>query len=198
MPWPSNRKRDTRDQILESAANLFARRGFDNVSLGEVMRDAGLTHGAFYAHFDSKQALYAEAVTNAARRSARAGLRNTAVPSREALAGLLDAYLDPAHVAAERSPCPLAFLATDVANREGEVRHAYTRVFRQLGGIIKRALPSRARDREQRALALAAMMVGGVAIGRALDDPRLTDTLLRACRQIGRELVEAPDRGHEA
>ncbi|MDJ0738323.1 MAG: TetR/AcrR family transcriptional regulator [Gammaproteobacteria bacterium] len=195
MPWPSNRKHDTRQRILDIAADLFARQGYDNVSLDALMGHADLTRGAFYAHFDSKQALYAEAVTYAARRSARDGLRHVGDPGTAALAELLRAYLDPAHAAGQRSPCPLAFLATDVANREGEVRSAYTRVFRQLGGMIKRALPARSRDREERALALAAMMVGGVAIGRALNDSRLTDTLLRACRHVGTDLIETAGPG---
>ena len=64
MPWPKEQKQRSRERIVKSAYALFAARGYDNVTIGDVMREAQLTHGAFYSHFDSKQALYAEAIVS--------------------------------------------------------------------------------------------------------------------------------------
>lgn len=192
MPWPDDRKNNTRERILDSAITLFANKGYDNVSLGEVMSNAGLTHGGFYAHFASKQALYAEAVTAAASRSALARLK-AAGGEKADVQQLLHGYLSSGHIDGEQPPCPLAFLATDVANREQDVRSAYTRVFRRLAALIERELPQHGAPRRERALALAALMVGGVAVGRALDDPRLTDALLAACRRLGEDLLQGGD-----
>jgi TetR/AcrR family transcriptional repressor of nem operon len=193
MAWPNQHKQDTRQRILDSAIRLFSQHGYDNVPLSRVMQDAGLTHGAFYAHFASKQALYAEAIREAAGKSALAKMRSAGSDEADDLVQLLHAYLSEAHAIEEQSPCPLAFLATDVANRQTEVRCAYTRVFRRLVALTGSRLPSTSPHRRERALALAAMMVGGVAVARALDEPRLAQALLGACRQVGTELIEHSD-----
>ncbi len=190
MAWPSKQKQETRKRILSSAVTLFSQHGFDNVSIADIMQHAQLTHGGFYAHFASKQALYAEAVTAAARASALAKLLPSGQTANADLARLLAGYLDIAHVEQRHSPCPLAFLATDVAVREGNVRTAYTRVFRRLTAFITRRLPNDKGDRRERALAGAAMMIGGVAVARALDDEAMIESLLGACRRVGSELLE--------
>lgn len=141
MPWPSDQKRRSRKRILESAARLFSSNGFDNVSIADVMRGANLTQEAFYAHFRSKQELYAEAITASAREGAIARFSQGEAPGETPLLRFLAAYLDIAHVRGEQPPCPLAFLITDVANREDDVRAAYTRVYRRLVTLITRQLP---------------------------------------------------------
>jgi TetR/AcrR family transcriptional repressor of nem operon len=192
MPWPSQKKQESHERILRSAVRLFSSRGFDSVSIRDVMQEAGLSHGGFYAHFDSKQELYAEAVVAAARESAIAEATSAHGRGDRLLERILAGYLDVAHVRQEHSPCPLAFLATDIANREAEVRGAYTQVFKRMVALLHTLSPSELPQRRQRALALAAMMVGGVAISRALDDERLIATLLRACRELGDELMSPP------
>lgn len=189
MPWPSERKRKSREKILESAVKLFSSHGFDGVSIGAVMQDAQLTHGGFYTHFDSKQALYAEAVTTAAQASVREKLPDEPATGTSLLAQLLESYLDLAHVRQQRSPCPLAFLATDIANREADVRNAYTRVYKRLVAFMRRQLSSDTPDGRQKAFALSALMIGGVAISRALDDERTVQALLEACKSFGEELI---------
>lgn len=189
MPWTRERKEQTRRKILESAVRLFSSRGFDNVSIGDVMQGADMTHGAFYAHFSSKQALYAEAILSAARASTAAKLVQERSEAQRLIEQLMAAYLDPGHVRQEQPPCPLAFLATDVANREEGVRSAYTQVFRRLVALLNKELPVDTPSRRNRALALAAMMIGGVAVSRALDDDAVVDSLLKACRELGGELI---------
>lgn len=189
MPWPSEQKARSRERILQSAFALFAARGYDNVTISDVMREAQLTHGGFYSHFRSKQELYAEAIGAGARVSALAKMQHSPAAGHERLAHMLRVYLNEAHVRQEHSPCPLAFLATDVANGEVEVRGAYTQVFKRLVDLIDRELPGDTPARHDRALAVSALMIGGVAVARALDDERTGKALLNACREMGEALL---------
>ncbi|MBL3600340.1 MAG: TetR/AcrR family transcriptional regulator [gamma proteobacterium endosymbiont of Lamellibrachia anaximandri] len=190
MPWSSEQKEKSREKILDSAIELFSRRGFDNVAIGDLMQAAGMTHGGFYAHFGSKSELYREAVTLAARKSAVAKLSAETLSAEERLSKLLVGYLDISHVQQANPPCPLAFLATDIANRDGDVRTAYTQVFRRLVALIGRQLPNENGSRRETALALSAMMIGGVAVARALNDDRSVEQLLDACRKTGVQMIE--------
>lgn len=192
MPWPKERKQRSRERILKSAFALFAARGYDSVTIADVMREAEMTHGAFYSHFESKQQLYAEAIAAGARESGAAKLAAVRESGDAGLAQLMKVYLDESHANDGESPCPLAFLTTDVANREEEVRGAYTRVFKGMARLIGRELPG---ECENRALAVAALMVGGVAIARALDDRKTASELLEACRSVGAELIHADGNG---
>ncbi len=195
MPWSPEQKSQTRQRILDSAAALFTAHGYDRVTLGDVMRGARLTHGAFYAHFPSKQALYAEAIASGARHSLqqRAALCGAAQEPWP-IARMVQAYLDPSHARGEQSPCPLAFLVTDVANREAQVREAYTEVFQRLVAVLERQRRNAGHATEsarQDALALAVLMIGGVAVARAVDDDGLAEALLAACRIQGGALLGA-------
>lgn len=189
MPWPSEQKQKSRERIVKSAVQLFSAHGYDNVTIGDVMQAAQLTHGGFYSHFRSKQELYAEAIVVAAREGWTSRMSEEVLAEEELLSSMLAAYLKPAHVRQEDAPCPLAFLATDVVNRDVEVRSAYTRVYKRLVALIKRELPGDASSRGDRALALSAMMIGGVAVARALDDERMVKALLRACNEMGEGLI---------
>lgn len=189
MPWPSEQKARSREKIVQSAFGLFAARGYDGVTISDVMREAEMTHGAFYNHFNSKQELYAEAIGAGARASLLAKLMQTPLSDSERLMQMMQGYLNEAHVQQQHSPCPLAFLTTDVAKREEEVRGAYTQVFKRLIVFINKSLPADTPARRERALALAAMMIGGVAVARALDDERTVKQLLRACSAVGERMV---------
>lgn len=187
MPYPSTHKPKTRDRILQSAARLFSWHGFDNVSIDAVMADAGLTRGAFYSHFSDKSALYAEAITYAGLNSQFVQYR-PASPDENRLQVLLEAYLSHQHVGQEAFPCPLAFLATDVSQRDPQVRNTYTQVYQ---GMVKRlGKPGLGGTDRANRLAATAMMIGGVAIARALDDDETVDELLQACRTFGLALLE--------
>jgi TetR/AcrR family transcriptional repressor of nem operon len=184
MPYPASHKESSRRRILESAVRLFAANGYDGVTLDQLMQDAELTRGAFYAHFDSKQSLYAEAVLHAACRGPLAALDGAMTGA--ALKDMIREYLDMSHVRLEGAPCPLAFLATDAAARQTEVRDAYTRVYKAMIGRVL-ALPMVA-DKDA-ALAISALMIGSVVVARALDDEDLSQQLLDACYQASERLI---------
>lgn len=171
MAWKHSHKEQTRERILASAARLFTEHGFEQISIDQVMKDAKLTRGAFYAHFTSKSALYREAIQTAAQNSIG---RLPPAPSHTELA---ERYLSPEHVKGHSRRCPLAFLVTDISQRDNEVRDTYTSMFQ---GMV-RLLESGGLCREK-ALQQAVLMVGGVAIGRALNDDDLIAEMLSSCR----------------
>jgi AcrR family transcriptional regulator len=189
MPYPKEHKAKTRDRILASAARLFTSKGFDNTSIDEVMADAGLTRGGFYAHFSDKGDLYSEAIVYAASNSPMA----TGMPAGKKdgtwLDKVLTGYLSTEHVNAENS-CPLAFLVTDVAVRNPKIRKTYTKTYRMMNKVIADHTKGLSTRKEETIMALTAMMIGGVAVGRALDDPDTTDKLMNSCRVIAKELLK--------
>ena len=173
MAWHHQHKQQTRQRILSSAARLFAQKGFDHVGIDEVMADAGLTRGAFYAHFKNKSELYAKAIVAGALQAAEQ--YSSDAPADE----IVDRYLSIDHVQGVHTHCPLAFLTSDISQRDTQVRHAYTRVFNGLVARLQQGDTCR-----EKAIQQAILMVGGVAISRALDDPELVDELLNVCRQL--------------
>lgn len=185
MPWSEDRKSQTRVRILEAAARSFTRHGFDGASIDDIMRQAGLTRGAFYAHFDSKGELYAMALRHAAREGvARVGLESDP-GARMAL------YLSETHLRSEGLLCPLACLVSDVAQQDEQVRDTYTRL---LEGFITfyAGQPDPNSPARRQALQQAVTMIGGMAIARTLTDPALADELLEACRELAASLLPDP------
>ncbi|MBW5802112.1 TetR/AcrR family transcriptional regulator [Halomonas elongata] len=176
MPWRDDHKPRTRHQILDAAATLFTRHGFKGTTIDDVMRQAGLTRGAFYAHFASKGELYAAALRHAARNNA-ARLQNA--DPRERVLG----YLSEAHRRGEDVNCPLACLVSDVAQQDDQVREAYTRLF---SGFVAHCQTAgeEALENRRRALQQAVTMIGGMAIARTLNDDALAEEVLDACRAL--------------
>lgn len=193
MPYSKEHRQKTRQRILDSAGRLFTRKGYDAVSIDDLMRDAGLTRGAFYHHFADKDDVYATAILSAARQSPIAAHPAADDPVRW-LHGVLDAYLSHEHIEHADTPCPLAFLATDINNRQGHARKAYTRAYQGLvHALASRLDVSSDEISHDTAMAISALMIGGVAIGRALDDRAMAEQLLGSCRRLAKRLIPAKD-----
>jgi len=189
MAWPLDQREQTRRRILDSAARLFALKGFDAVGLDELMADAGLTRGAFYHHFRTKTEVYEQAIGHAAQ----VGSARLDSLGGEGLGQLVEHYLSREHAEGETLRCPLAFLAADVTHREAAIRGSYTRFFERFVQRLARDLPGPAAQRRCRALRLATTLIGGVALARALDDESLAEELLAACRQGAQALLAADE-----
>lgn len=187
MAWPAEKRLQTRRRILESAAQLFTSKGFDQVSIGDVMENAGLTHGGFYAHFDSKEALYAEAIQTASRMSVAYKMPDNSESDLALLSHLVEAYLDMDHLKPEHPSCPLAFLATDVANKNDCVRDSYTKVYKRFVLYMDKLMSNPSYS--DQALVLSALMVGGVALAGSLSDEKTAERLLKACRETGLKMI---------
>jgi TetR/AcrR family transcriptional repressor of nem operon len=168
---------ENRRRILDAAAQLFRERGFDNVTVAEVMSAAGLTHGGFYGHFDSKEALIDAAMAHepSARRGGRATLDN---PSRYA-----DSYLSRQHRDNVSSGCPFSALGTEVVRASPTVRHTMTESLRRwIDAYTPASQGSTAQERRRNAIATVSSMVGAMVLARIADDERLSDEILAAAR----------------
>jgi TetR/AcrR family transcriptional regulator, transcriptional repressor for nem operon len=187
MPYSKEHKTQSRERILNSALRLFSEGGFERVTIDQVMTDAGLTRGAFYAHFPSKEDLYAKAIHHGIHSSALVSI----LPDGEGLRSLrqlINTYLSRSHVDGIAPPCPLAFFATDVGVRERRVRDTYTAALHSLTGVLGLHAPARMQD--EHLLAMTVLMVGGVAVSSALTDGALKDRILASCRRTIMEMVE--------
>lgn len=189
MPYSKDHKEQSRRRILESAVRLFTRKGFDCTSIDEVMADAELTRGAFYAHFKSKQDLYAKAIASTPVFSQLTKPKPDDLDEKAWLAQLVSAYLSKVHVDKVGLPCPLAFMVTDVAVSEPSTRQAYTDVYLKMNQLIRAYTRKFSRVDKESVMAVTAMMIGGVAVARTLSDSRAQQQLLKSCRQVALELL---------
>lgn len=181
MPYTKQHKAKSRQRILASAYKLFSTKGYENVSINEIMADAGLTRGAFYAHFNNKSKLYHEAIIYAAESSEIMRRKPDKIDAQTWIQRLLRGYLHKNNVT-NTCGCPLASLVTDVVVREPEVRNAYTRTYKGMNNLIKKYTDSFSGCNSDTILATTSMIIGGLAIARALDDSDLSERLLESCR----------------
>ncbi|MEJ0034987.1 MAG: helix-turn-helix domain-containing protein [Gammaproteobacteria bacterium] len=170
--------RRNRERILEAAARLFRERGFDGVTVVEVMKAAGLTHGGFYGHFDSKDALVKEAMAQAmpATPHKRA--------AQQSAVDFADAYLSPRHRDNRGGGCPVAGLGSEAARASAEVRSGLTNGIRKEIERFSAASPgTTAAARRRAGIAAYAAMVGALTIARIVDDEKLSAEILAATRK---------------
>jgi TetR/AcrR family transcriptional repressor of nem operon len=174
MPWPKEHKAQTRAKIVEKAAVAFRRAGVNGASVGDIMEDAGLTHGGFYAYFRSKDELLQQALAHADEQT-RAYLG-------DALDSMIDRYLGAEHCAHPELGCPIAALGSEVTRAHPRVRKSFAEQVRRRIDRIAHRLPARLseRERQRKAIAMLATMIGGVTLARILEEP--TDAL-SACRE---------------
>ena len=136
---PGSKKAQTRERILRAAAGAIRKHGYEGLGVADVMKEAGLTHGGFYAHFESRDALLAAAAEQASAESTEALSRALAKarPGAELMA-LVDTYLDDRHVTAAEQGlgCALAAAGSEVPRQCPEVRRAVTRRIKDLVGLV--------------------------------------------------------------
>ncbi len=177
-----SRKEVTHERIVEAAARAIRRSGYDGTAVAGIMKDAGLTHGGFYAHFASREAMLAEAADRAGAEAVAASTRIAAsAPPVKALESLLRAYLSKAHVENAETGCPLVALGSEMPRQAPAVRRAATRRIKEMIDLVARQSPDWGQPGgHERALATVATMVGALLLARAVDDPKLSDALREA------------------
>ena len=175
---------ETRRRIVQTAAKAFRRNGIHATGLNDVMADAGLTHGGFYRHFESKGELVAEACSvgmDAIVDVARAAASGAA--GREALEAILEAYLSTAHRDNVGDGCPLAGIGSELARADGETRKAASAGFLTMVDTVAKQLRRRKpADAKAEALFVLSAMIGAVTMSRIVDDPALSDAILQETR----------------
>jgi TetR/AcrR family transcriptional repressor of nem operon len=196
---PSSRaeqKERSHRRILAAAARQFREGGLGGAGVQGIMEEAGLTHGGFYTHFDSKADLAAQAIALAMETG-----RERLVEGALHLHGpggtrrLLDAYLSRAHRDHPGVGCPLPSTSADVARAAPVVRRAYAMQLRKIIESLERHLTGpEDGEAHERAVGALALCVGGLLLARAVDDDALSDDILSACRQFGAGLPPDSER----
>lgn len=182
MPYTKIHKNKTREKILDSSFRLFTVKGFEGVTIDDLMSNCGLTRGAFYAHFTSKAELYREALKFASSSTKLSNLKPDNLSGKQWLCLLLNEYLSLEHVRGKH-PCPLAFLATDINIKNNEANMAYASTYHGMNAAIMQYAKSYTDCDEKDILAVTAMIIGAVAIARRLQNQDSIETLLEACRR---------------
>ena len=172
MRYPVEETTAKHERIVKEASRLFRERGFQNVSVGEVMKAAGLTHGAFYAHFSSKEELQAAAVAYGQKVSLERVQRNKTKKTKGSYAAR---YLSPLHRDNPGNGCTMAALGPEVARSTPELKAAFERGLEEI-------LSADAGDRKE-AIFRTSALLGGIVLARAVQDRRLSDEILDSVRQ---------------
>jgi len=175
-------KEETHERIVAVAARAIRRSGYDGTGVADIMKEAGLTHGAFYAHFTSREAMLAEAVDQACAESAAVVAEVVAsVPSGSAFEAMVRTYLSKEHLAQIEVGCPLAALGSETVRQAAEVRRVTTRHIKEMVDLAARQSPDWGQPAaHERALTTIATMVGALLLARAVDEPVLSDNLREA------------------
>jgi TetR/AcrR family transcriptional repressor of nem operon len=173
MRYPVKETAAKHERIVKEASRLFRERGFENVTVGEIMKAAGLTHGAYYAHFGSKQDLQEAAVAYGQGLSAsRARTYGGTKKGRRAYA---DRYLSSRHRDNPDDGCTMVALGQEVARSTPDLKAAFERGFEEI-------LSAGGGDRKE-AIFQTAALLGGIVLARAVQDPQLSDEILESVRQ---------------
>jgi TetR/AcrR family transcriptional regulator, transcriptional repressor for nem operon len=177
--YSTDHKQATRQRIIETAGKRFKADGIDGSGIATLMSDAGLTNGAFYAHFESKDDLVASVVADELHRQVDAFLQLPA--GRAGLREFVHEYLSPEHRDTPNVGCPSAALLDEIVRCAGPAKEAYTDgAKRVLDEIASRLAPRNPVPARGKAIALYTMMVGTLQLARAVSDPQLSDEVLEA------------------
>src|SRR5882672_2155321 len=175
-------KEATHDRIVDAAARAIRRSGYNGTGVADIMKAAGLTHGGFYAHFASREAMLVEAADRAGSEAVALMERVAAtVPPQQALPAMMQAYLSEDHVKSIETGCATAALGSEMPRQAPEVRRVSTRRIKEMIDLVARQLPDWGQpSAHEHALVTVSIMVGALVLARAVDDPRLSDTLRKA------------------
>ncbi|WP_209346937.1 TetR/AcrR family transcriptional regulator [Pontixanthobacter sp. CEM42] len=184
MPYSKEHKSAVRARIIEAARILFNRHGFDHVTIDQLMAEANLTRGGFYAHFQNKEEVFAAATASflngrGAIWREDAGVDPTA-GQVEMARRMVNSYLSAEHLDDTDGQCPMIAYATDVARAGPQVRSSYHALLQGMVGLFEHNLPDEGDGRRERALSLAALCVGGMVVARALPGNAMADEIREA------------------
>jgi TetR/AcrR family transcriptional repressor of nem operon len=194
MRYDSEHKDRTRSKLLKAAAEQMRLHGPDGVSVANVMKRAGLTHGGFYAHFESKDALIAAAVAamfdHAAERRARTFGVATSIDA------FIDTYVSETHRDNPTRGCPVPCLMSESGRWPASARKAFDEGVMRLANRLAALLPPHIADQQSASMSLVAEMAGAIALSRAIGDPTLANELLAASREaLKQRFVVASSKG---
>ena len=177
MRYSTDHKQATRQRIIEAAGRRFKQDGIDGAGVAAVMSDAGLTNGAFYAHFTSKEDLVADVLADQLRAQRKSF--DAQPPDRRGLEAFIRSYLSPQHRDQCADGCPSAALLDEIARRPAATKQVFTvELMGVIDDIASRLDPTDAEAARTDALTLFGLMLGTLQLARALTDRDLSDQLL--------------------
>jgi TetR/AcrR family transcriptional repressor of nem operon len=198
MRYSQTHRDETHTKILKIAGHALRAKGPDGVAVAEVMKEAGLTHGGFYAHFKSKNALLAEAMRGVFAFSRERYRKLTeGLPPHHALATYIDFYVSSSHRDRVANGCPITALNSDIPRQSKQLRSAFDDGVKNLVDGLRTLIESAGIEPETDTTALAASvlsaMAGAVAVSRAVSDKRLSDEMLETARRSIKERLGVDD-----
>ncbi|WP_455819648.1 TetR/AcrR family transcriptional regulator [Pseudomonas cerasi] len=175
-----------REEIIRVSSQLFRERGLNGVSVNDLMAAAGLTHGGFYGHFDSKDELAAIASRKAFNDSLARWQEIKQQPNHHTLRTLVEHYLSPAHRDGVQDGCAITALASDVARESADkpVRDVYLDGVKSMLGILESVADGEDdAQRRQHALMQFSLLIGALTLARATSGDSLSDQFLAAAKE---------------
>ncbi|MDB5515803.1 MAG: TetR family transcriptional regulator [Tardiphaga sp.] len=184
MRYSREHKLETHARIVKKASVRLREKGAHGIGVADLMKDAGLTHGGFYAHFDSREALVVEAFAYAMDRSTERWRRlGEQTPPEKRLSAIVDAYLSPVHRDDPGHGCAVPALGAEIARESPKTRKAFSAKLEQLVDVIAAQIPDVPRKAARKqALAALATMMGTVVLARVAGNGEFSDEILAAGR----------------
>lgn len=183
-----NQAAENRETVINVASRLFREHGFDGIGLKDLMKGAGLTQGAFYKQFASKEDLEAQASKRALEHASRRWSAAAAADPKDPLGAVIAFYLSAGHREERMDGCPVVALGSDAARQGSDVKAAFEAGIRDyldlLGSWVAR--DARGQDPRDKAMAILSTMVGAVVLSRAVNDEQLSEQFLQAAAETVR------------
>ena len=192
MGYSQAQKAESRQRVLDTAARQIREHGLEALGVADCMRSAGLTHGAFYGHFSSRDALILAALEQAMTRGQKRVMSRAAGAaehSKTPFEAIVDAYLHPAHADNPGTGCALCALAGDAVHATADVKALYTTHLRRLADQLTHAAVGGDESGDESGnkalgLGVAATIVGAITLARAVDDHELALSILTAAHAL--------------
>ena len=187
MRYEKGHKETTRAHILDVASGQFRQSGVAAVGLAGIMEAAGLTNGAFYAHFESKEDLVRAVLVDALSRRAQKHRSN--LEAKSGLAETIRDYLSARHRDGAGRGCPTAALVAEVARHPKKTRDAFTDKMSEIIALMAAQIEGTAAERRRNAIAIYGMMVGALQLARAVSDKQLSEEILASATEAALTLA---------
>ena len=183
---------ENRETVINVASRLFRERGFDGIGLKNLMKGAGLTQGAFYKQFASKEDLAAQASRRAMESATHRWSAATAAKPEDPLGAVIAFYLSMDHRGEKMDGCPIVALGSDAARQGTDVKASFEAGIKQHIEILGRFIAeTNGEDTDGKAMAILSTMVGALMLSRVVNDPDLAQALLDAATDQVRETAGA-------
>jgi TetR/AcrR family transcriptional repressor of nem operon len=183
---------ENRETVINVASRLFRERGFDGIGLKDLMKGAGLTQGAFYKQFTSKEDLAAQASRRAMESATHRWSAATATKHEDPLGAVIAFYLSMDHRGEKMDGCPIVALGSDAARQGPDVKASFEAGIKQHLEILGRLIAeTNGEESDGKAMAILSTMVGALMLSRVVNDPELAQAFLDAATDQVREAAGA-------